>query len=57
MNEELKKQICDYFDAWELVEFLQISTEDVVDVFEDEIMANLEDVEELLGLRQEEEDE
>lgn len=51
MNDELRKIICDYFDPFELVEFLQIPIEDVVDAFEDEIIENIDDVLEMIGIR------
>lgn len=50
MDEELRKQIMDYFDAWDLVEFLQLSTEDIVNAFPDEILENIEDIEELMTI-------
>lgn len=51
LDEELKKQIMDRLEGWELVEFLQISIETIVDTFEETILDNLEDVLELAGLK------
>lgn len=49
-DEELKKIIADRLTAWELVEFLQIDVEDVIERYEDEIIENLEEVKEFVGL-------
>lgn len=37
MDEELRKEIIDYFDASELVELLGITTEQIVEEFADEV--------------------
>lgn len=50
MDEEAKKRIADYFDAWDLVEYLRLRTEDIIDAFEGEIEEVLEDIEELMGV-------
>lgn len=41
MSFELKQLILDRFDVWELIELLDIDTEDFYDRFEDVIMSNL----------------
>ena len=51
LDKNIKKAIEDYLTATELVDFLQIDIEEVVDVFEDKILDNLDDVLELIGLR------
>lgn len=51
MTEETKKRIADYFDAWDLVAFLQVSTEDVIEAFEEDIEEALDDIEEMIGVR------
>lgn len=48
MDEELRKRIIDYFDAWDLVEFLQLSTEDIVTEFAEQIVDVVDDIEELM---------
>jgi hypothetical protein len=53
MDKETKERIADYFDAWDLVAFLQVSTEEVIAAFEDEIEEALDDIEELIGVRRE----
>lgn len=55
LDKETRDRIADYFDAADLVDFLQIKTEDVVDAFEIEIEDALEDIEEMIGLRRESE--
>lgn len=37
MDEELRKEIIDYFDASDLVELLGITTEQIVEEFYDEV--------------------
>lgn len=50
MDEELKKRIADYFDSWELVELLKLETEDIVNLFEDEVLEKIDDIKELMGI-------
>lgn len=52
MDADTRKRLEDFFEGFELVEYLQISISDVVDAFEDLIEENIEDVEELLGVRE-----
>ncbi len=47
-----KKRIIDFFDAWELVEFLQLKTEDIVERFEEEIEEAMDDLDEFMGVRE-----
>lgn len=51
MDTELRKIIADYFDAPDLVEFLGLKTEDIVEAFAEEIEDVLEDIEEMIGLK------
>jgi Zn-dependent oligopeptidase len=53
LNKETRERIADYFDAADLIDFLQIETEDVVDAFEPEIEEALEEIEELIQYRRE----
>jgi hypothetical protein len=55
MDEETKNRIADYFDAWELVDFLssRISTRDIIDAFEDDIEDLLDEIEEEMEVRRE----
>lgn len=54
MDKESKQRIVDYFDAWALVELLGLTTEQVVDAFEDELEEAIDDVEEEMGYNHEE---
>lgn len=51
MDTETRKRIEDFFEGFELVEFLQIDVSDIIDAFEDEIEEGLEEIEELMGVR------
>jgi len=48
--------IIDKYEAWELVEFLNISIERIVDLIEEEIVENLPDIKEDLGMENDNED-
>lgn len=52
MDEETTKRLCDFFEGFELVEFLQISIEDVVEAFAETIEDNLDEIEEFIGVRE-----
>lgn len=51
LDKDFKDKLIDRFDGWEIVEFLQISTEDVIYAFEEEIEDAIEDVADWLGVR------
>jgi hypothetical protein len=57
VDRETKLRIEDYFESWELAEFLQLPVSELIDAFEDEIESALDDIEELMGLRRNERDE
>lgn len=50
LDKEIKKALEDRLESWELIEFLGIHIETIIDVFEDEIIENLEDVLEFANL-------
>lgn len=52
LDREDKERLKDFFEGFELVEYLQISIEDVVDAFEDLIEENLDEIEEFIGVRE-----
>lgn len=52
----LRAVIEDRLEGWEVVEFLQIPVEDVVEAFEDLILKNLDDIKDLVGLRNDDDD-
>jgi len=51
LNKELKNILADRLEGWELVDFLQIDIDTVIDAFEDEIEENLDDVLEFAGIK------
>jgi hypothetical protein len=55
MEEDLNR-IADYFEAWELVEYLRerISTRDILDSFPDDIEDVLEELLEFIGAKERE---
>lgn len=57
MDKETKLRIMDFFEAWDLVDFLQLSTEEVIDAFEDKMEEALEDIEEYMGIKNDGEEE
>jgi len=50
LDREVKKALVDRLEGWELIEFLQIPVDYIIDAFEDEIIENLEDVLEFANL-------
>lgn len=48
MDEELRKEIADYFDASELVELLGIKAEQIIAEFSDEVEDALDDLCEIM---------
>jgi hypothetical protein len=44
----LKSAICDRLEGWELIEFLNIPIEDIVELFEEDILDNLEEVKDFI---------
>ena len=46
----VRNALIDKFEGWELVEFLNISIDRIVDLLEEDIVENLDDVYEELGL-------
>lgn len=51
LTREVKERIADFFTATELVDFLCLQTEDILESIEDFIEASLDDIEEFMGLR------
>jgi hypothetical protein len=47
-----KQRIEDFFEATELVDFLQLPVSEVIERFEDEIEEALDEIEELIGVRE-----
>lgn len=53
LNKELRNQLTDFFDKEELVSYLPITVEDILDSFEDEILEILDDLCEIMGIEPE----
>lgn len=51
MDNETKERIADYFDPWDLVEYLGISTMQIIEAFEEDIEERLDDIEGLMEFR------
>jgi hypothetical protein len=56
LTKEMKARIADYFEAADLVDFLQIKVEDIIEAFEEDIEENLDDIEDMIGIRHGNED-
>lgn len=52
IDAETRKRIEDFFEGFELIEFLQIAVSDVFDAFEDDIEEYIDEIEELMGVRE-----
>lgn len=50
LDKTTKERLADFFDPYELVELLDVKTEDVIDAFEIEVEDALDDLEELMGI-------
>lgn len=61
LDKETKARLADYFTGAELVEYLEggndVSVTDVIEAFEIEIEDALDDIEELMDIRREDDDE
>lgn len=53
LDDSLKNALCDRLEGWELVEFLNIAIEDIVELLEEEILANIDDVEDFIDYKEE----
>lgn len=50
LNKFMKESIADFFDPGDFAEFIGISTEQLIDAFEDEVIEALPDLAEMMGL-------
>ncbi len=46
----VKEALADRLDPWEIIEFLEVPTEEIIEYFEDEIIENLAGILELAGI-------
>lgn len=51
MDKETKARIADFFESWELAEFLRTPVDEFIDAFEEEIEEALDDIEELMDVK------
>lgn len=51
VTKEFKAALADRCEGWEIAEFLQLSAEDLIEMFEEEIEVNFDDLAEWIGLR------
>lgn len=50
IDDELRKAIADFFDAGDFAEFIGVTTEQLIDAFEEEVVEALPDIAEMMGL-------
>jgi hypothetical protein len=50
VDRETKLRIEDFFEGFELVEFLQLPVSEIIERFEDELEEALDEIEELMGI-------
>jgi hypothetical protein len=54
IDPETLERIADFFEPWELVEYLgvkHVSTRDIIEAFEDDVLDALSDIEELMEFK------
>lgn len=54
LDKETRQRLADYFDASDLVDLLGIPTEDVIDAFEVEVEDALDDLNDIMGVMDDE---
>lgn len=50
LDKETRSRIADYFEAVDLVDFLDLKVSDVIEAFADEIEEHLDEIEEEMGV-------
>jgi len=50
MKEDIFEALKDRLEGWELVEMLGLSVEDILTEFEEQVLDNIDDIKELLGI-------
>lgn len=51
LTKEDKARIADFFEATELVDFLQLKVEDIIEAFEEDIEEHIDDIEDAIGVK------
>lgn len=54
MDKETKARLADFFEPWDFVQLLGLTTEQIIEAFEDVVEDNLEDLDEIMEYRAEE---
>lgn len=49
MDTEFKKRLSDYFEAWELVDFLELTVPQIIEAFEDDLADKMSEVTEFMN--------
>lgn len=49
LDRELKNAIIAYFEGYELVEYMQVSVEDIIELLEEHVLDNITDIKEEIG--------
>jgi len=52
VDTETRRRIEDFFEGFELVEYLQIDVSEIIERFEEEVEEALDEIEELIGVRE-----
>jgi hypothetical protein len=52
VDKETKQRIEDFFEGFELVEFLQLPVSEIIERFEEEIEEAIDEIEELMQVRE-----
>lgn len=56
MDPETLERVADFFEPWELVEYLgksHITTRDIIEAFVDDVLDSLDDIEDLMEFKHE----
>ena len=51
LSKEIKTKIADYFETANLVDFLQLKIENIINTFKNNIEESLDDIENMMGVR------
>jgi hypothetical protein len=49
MDEMLRRAICDYFEAGDFAEYIGVTVDDLINAFPDEVDDVLDDIKEIMG--------
>lgn len=49
MDNNFREALADYFDAWDLVDMLELKTEDIITAFEDVVHERMNELKDYIG--------